>query len=125
VARPFAVSPDGRLVAGMTREELIALYPTDGSHRARAVTAARRGEVPIQWSSDGRWLYVYRPTELPLRVVRVNIAEGTRDNWKEFAPADPAGVYRISPVLITPSGNAYAYNALRALNDLYVGEGLK
>jgi len=58
-------------------------------------------------------------------VHRVTLATGTRELWREFAPADPAGVYRISPVIITPSGHSYAYNALRTLNDLYVAEGLQ
>ena len=123
--RPFAVSPDGRQVAGMTNEGLVAIYPTDGSMRAKLVTGAHRGEIPIQWSSDGRWLYVYRPTALPSQVVRVSINEGTRDEWRHFSPTDPAGLYRIAPVLITPSGDAYAYSALRVLNDLYVVEGVK
>lgn len=125
VARPFAVSPDGRYVAGLNRAEMIVLYPLDGSQRATTVRGVRKGEIPIQWSSDGRSLYVYDPTALPARVVRVTMSDGSRDQWREFAPADPAGVYRVSPVLITPGGNAYAYNALQTLNDLYVAEGLR
>ena len=123
--RPFAVSPDGRFVAGMSEDEIITLYPTDGTLRSTKPPGVRKGEVPIQWSADGRWLYVYRPTVLPSRVYRIHLGDGTRESWKEFAPSDPAGVYRIAPVLITPSGNAYAFNALRTLNDLYVAEGLK
>ena len=123
--RPFAVAPDGRYVAGMTRDATIALYPTDGSLRSTPVRGAKKGEIPIQWSADGRWLYVYRPTTLPAHVVRINLSDGSRETWKEFAPADPAGVYKISPVLISRSGHAYAYNALRTLNDLYVADGLK
>ncbi|HUP49845.1 MAG TPA: serine/threonine-protein kinase [Thermoanaerobaculia bacterium] len=123
--RPFAVSPDGRRVAGMNRAETIVLYPTDGSLRSTPVRGARKGEIPIQWSADGRSLYVYQPTALPARIVRIDLGDGSRDHWREFAPADPAGVYRISPVVITRNGNAYAYNALRTLNDLYVAEGLR
>ena len=123
--RAFSVSPDGRFVAGMSRDEMIVLYPTDGSLTATPVRGVRRGEVPIEWSSDGRSLYVYRPTALPAAVVRINLADGSRDAWREFAPEDPTGVYRISPVVMTRSGNAYAYNALRTLNDLYVAEGLR
>ncbi|HUP44124.1 MAG TPA: serine/threonine-protein kinase, partial [Thermoanaerobaculia bacterium] len=124
-ARPFAVAPNGRYVAGMNRAESIVLYPLDGSLRATPVRGARKGEIPIQWSGDGRWLYVYDPTEMPARVVRVHLTDGGRDEWRVFAPDDPAGVYRIAPVLITPNGNAYAYNALQTLNDLYVAEGLR
>lgn len=123
--RPFAVSPDGRFVAGTTKEESIALYPTDGSWKSVAVPGVEKGEVPIQFSRDGQSLYVYRPTTLPARVYRVRLSDGTRVLWKQFAPADPAGVYRIAPVFMTTDANSYAYNALRTLSDLYVAEGLE
>ena len=123
--RPFAVSPDGRQVAGMSRDGLIVLYPTGGAIRSNPVRGVRPGEVPIQWSADGQSLYVYNPTSLPARIFRIDMADGSRHEWRQFAPSDPAGVYRISPVLITPHGHAYAYNALRTLNDLYIAEGFE
>jgi WD40 repeat protein len=123
-SRAFAVSPDGRIVAGMSAEETIMLYAMDGSGGA-ALPGAVKGEIPIQWSADGASLFVYEPTSLPARVSRVTAATGTRELWKEFTPADPAGVTRIAPVLLTPDAGAYAYNAIRALSDLYVVEGVK
>ena len=122
--REFAVSPDGRFVAGVSAEETIVLYAIDGSS-ATPVASAEKGEVPIQWSADGAALYVYRPTALPARVFRITLATGAREPWKELLPADPAGVYKISPLLITPDGGGYAYTARRTLNDLYVVEGLR
>jgi Tol biopolymer transport system component len=121
--RPFAVSSDSRYVAGMTADETIALYPIDGGQPI-PVSAAEKGEVPISWSADNSAIYVYRPNALPARVIRINLASGARDLWKEFSPADPAGIYKISPVMITPNGSSYAYNALRTTSDLYVAEGL-
>ena len=123
-ARAFAVSPDGRHVAGMSREETIAIYPVDGG-AAVPVPGVEKGEIPIEWSADGASLLVHRPTALPARVYRVTLATGTRELWRELAPNDLAGVYRISPVLITPNGDAWAYNAMRTLADLYVAEGLR
>ncbi len=122
--RPFAVSHDGRYTAGMNADETIVLYPNDGS-AAAPVPGVEKGEIPMQWATDNNSLFVYRPTALPVRIYRVTIATGQRVLWKELAPADPAGVYRIAPVLITPDGTQYAYNAVRALSDLYVAEGVK
>ncbi len=122
--RAFVVSPDGRFVAGMNKEQTLVLYPIDGGE-ARPVTGVEKGEVPVQWSADGASLLVYRPTALPARVFRIDLATGARELWKEFTPADPAGVYRIAPVLVTPDGGAWAYNAVRTLSDLYVAEGLR
>ena len=123
--RPFAVSPDGRTVAGMTQQETIALYPVTGGASATALPNALKGEVPVTFSSDGGWLYVYRPNSLPAQVFRINLQSGARELWKQFSPTDPAGVYKISPVAVTPDGAAYAYSALRTLSDLYVAEGLR
>jgi hypothetical protein len=123
--RPFAVSPDGRYVAGMTSQQTIAIYAVDGAAPPINVNGVEPGEVPIQWSSDAAALLVYRPTALPAQVFRVNLATGARELWKEFTPTDPAGVYKIAPICVTAEGNAYAYDALRMLSDMYVADGLR
>jgi serine/threonine protein kinase len=122
--RPFAVSPDGRLAAGMTAQQTIALYSIDGSAPPANVAGVEPGEVPIQWSADAASLFVYHPTALPAQVYRVNLTTGAREPWKQFTPTDPAGVYKITPICIAPDGSAYEYDALRILSDLYVADGL-
>ena len=122
--RSFAVSPDARFVAGMNAEQSVALYPLDGS-APLPVAGAEKGEIPIQFSADGTQLYVYRPTELPARVHLVTLATGERTFWRELAAADPAGVYKIAPVTITPDGSAHAYTAMRVLSELYLAEGVR
>ncbi|MBV8517964.1 MAG: protein kinase [Acidobacteria bacterium] len=117
--RAYAVSPDGRYVAAMNANELATIYAIDGKP-ATPVVGVEKGEIPIQWSADGASLLVYRPTSLPAQVYRVTLATGTRELWKEFAPADRAGVYKIAPVAVTPDSNGYAYNGMRMLSDLYV-----
>jgi|GEM_PF-553091 len=123
-SRTFAVSPDGRFVAGMSKDETIVIYAVDGS-APTPVASAEKGEVPLQWSADGASLFVYRPTSLPARVFRITLATGAREPWKEFMPADPAGVYKIAPIVITPDAGGYAYTASRVLSDLYAVEGLR
>jgi Tol biopolymer transport system component len=121
--RSFAIAPDGRFVAGMTAQSTIALYPVDGT-APTPVNGAEPGEIPIQFSADGTSLFVYRPTTLPARVNRVTLATGQRDLARELTASDPAGVYKIAPVAITPDGSAYAYTALRVLSELYLTEGV-
>jgi len=123
--RPFAVSPDGRFVAGVTAQQTIAMYSIDGSVQASDVAGAATGEIPITFSADGTMLYVYRPTVVPAKIVRIKLATGAREDWKTFTPADPAGVYKINPVFITPDGTAYVYDALRTQSELYVAEGVR
>jgi serine/threonine protein kinase/Tol biopolymer transport system component len=123
--RPFAVSPDGTAVAGMTAQRTIAIYPVDRKTPPAPVAGTQSGEIPVQWSADGTALFVYRPEAIPAQVTKIILATGAREPWKQFMPADPAGVYRIAPVCITPNASAYAYNALRTTSDLYVAEGLR
>jgi hypothetical protein len=73
---------------------------------------------------DGRGIFVYDPNALPARVYRLNFDTGAREPWKEFMPQDPAGVYKIEPVLATPDGSGYAYTARRTISELYVAEAL-
>jgi len=124
-SRPFAITPDGRFVAGMTAQQTMALYSIDGSAQPAPIAAAEKGEVPITFSGDGTLLYVYRPTAMPAQIVRITLATGAREAWKQLAPPDPGGVYKISPVFITPDAAAYAYDALKTQSDLYVVEGLQ
>jgi hypothetical protein len=63
--------------------------------------------------------------EVPARVTRVEIETRKREAWKSLIPADPAGVERISNVLVTPDAKSYACCFTRLLSDLFVVDGLK
>jgi Tol biopolymer transport system component len=119
-----AISPDGTLVAAISPSRQVTLYPADGG-TPRPVAGLLPGELPTQWTADGKFLYVLRHTELPAHVFRVELATGRRELWKELGPADRAGATGLGHVLITPDGSWYVYNFRRALSDLYLVEGLK
>jgi hypothetical protein len=118
-----AISPDGRLVAAIEKS-LIVLYPTEGGSPT-PVPGVKPGDVPTRWTPDGRFLYVYRRDELPVRVYRVDVASGSKELWKTIGPADPAGVTGLAHLMFTTDGHSYAYNYLRSLSDLYLVDGLK
>jgi serine/threonine protein kinase/Tol biopolymer transport system component len=118
------VSPDGKLVAVRGPDQRLYLYPIAGSEPA-AIPGLTADDTPTAWSSDGRFLYVYRRRELPARVYRLEVATGRKELWKELMPFDAAGVTAISPPLVTPDGKTYAYGYIRTLSDLYLVEGLK
>ncbi len=119
--RPFAeegmratlVSPDGREIAGSTREGLHLIYRADGEGKPRAIEGTDAGDFLVQWSADGKSIFLRGFEERPLTVYRVDLATGKRERWKELAPPDMAGFveFGVGPkgVRVTPDGRFYAY----------------
>ncbi len=118
------ISPDGKRVAVIGPDRKRYLYPLEGGEPA-PVPGLDAEETPAGWSGDGRFLYVFRRRDVPVRVFRLDVATGKKELWKELAPADGAGIVDVAPVIPTPDGQAYVYGYSRTLSDLYVVEGLK
>ena len=105
------------------------LFPIQGGE-GQPVPALRPGDIPLQWSSDGRFVYTVDSVEglrpAAIDVFRVEITTGDRVLWKTLSPSDPVGVEDMrGTVAITPDAQAYCYSYLRRLGDLYVVDGLK
>jgi hypothetical protein len=135
---PRAITPDGVSLAGKAavRDDNIVLgragaawmlFPIRGGD-AQPVQALTTEDIPVQWSSDGRYVYtVENPTlRTPaVNVFRVELATGGRVLWKTLAPSDPVGVEDMRlTVAITPDAQAYCYSYMRRLGDLFVVDGL-
>jgi len=120
----FAISPDGKVVAAIGADRKAMLYPVEGGE-ARPIRGLEEKEFPLRFSADGRSLYLWKRGDVPARVTRLDLESGKREAWKDLLPADPAGVERISNVLVTPDGKGYAYCYARLLSDLFVVEGLR
>jgi hypothetical protein len=120
----LALSADGSKVAGIGPDGLAYVYSLTGGAPI-PVPDFQVGEQPIEWSSDGKSLYVYRPGEFPAKVTNLDLTTGKRTLWRSLAPADPAGVSQIGPIVMTPDGKSYIYGYHRVLSDLYIVEGLK
>ena len=120
----LALAPDGSQVAGVGPDGNAYLYSLTGG-ATKTVPGFLPSEQPIEWSADGKALYVYRPGEFPAKVYQLDLATGKRTLWRSLAPADPAGVSQIGPIVMTPDGVSYIYGYHRTLSDLYLVEGLK
>ncbi len=112
----------------------VALGPVDGKmwlytpkgEPLRAVGGLAESDVPLQWESGGRALFLGSLDSLPARVWRLDLATGRRTLWKEFWPADTVGVMRLNNLCLSPDGRTYAYSFMRVLtSDLYLMEGWK
>jgi DNA-binding winged helix-turn-helix (wHTH) protein len=118
-------SVDGRLAAGLCPEkETLCTYPVGGGD-PRPIPGLAAGAHVAGWDSGGR-LYVSRRASVPVeRVFRVDPETGKQEPWAEVAPPDITGVVRISRIVVSRSGNAYAYSYQRRLADLYVVENIR
>jgi hypothetical protein len=120
----YAVSPDGAWVAAKAIGSAPTLFPVDRGE-ARVIPGLDDSEIPVQWTADGKTLYVYRSGELPARVSLVNVGDGLRRPWRDLTPSDTAGVFGVDYLAITPGGRGYVYSYRRLLSSLYVFEGLQ
>ncbi len=120
--RNVVMMPDGKSVALVaTASGSCFLQPIEGAGaRPIPCPTGRVGGV----SSDGRTWYV-REGGIPAQLYRADILSGRKELWKEVAPPDAAGTYRMDNFLVTPDGKTYVYTYRRILSDLYLIEGLK
>jgi hypothetical protein len=105
------------------------LYPIRGGD-GQPVPALEAGDMPVQWSHDGRYVYIVDnlqgPASPAVDVFRVELATGVRVLWKTLTPPDPVGVESMrATVLITPDARSYCYSYMRRLGDLFVINGLE
>jgi hypothetical protein len=127
--RHAAARPDGKAVlAAAQLGRQWSLFPVEGGDPL-AIPALGDADEPLQWSADGRVLYVaHRSMSTPetaADVYRVEIATGRRDLFKKLSPPDPAGVEWIERIVLTPDGRSYCYTYRQTFGTLYVAEGLK
>jgi hypothetical protein len=122
------LSNDGTLLAafksGQTGSHTLTIYPVDGGASFPTV-GLRAGEVPIRFAAGDRHLFVYDRDRLPAQIFKVDYRTGERTLFREFTPADPAGIAGFVWVVMSPDGRIVAYNYTRALGTVYQISGLK
>jgi len=118
------VSPDGKSVVATGPDRRLAIYPIE-TGEPRPVPGLDPDDVPVQWTPDGKALYVYRPSAPPLRVEKVDVATGRRTLWKEMSPSDPSGVDQVGPIVVAPDESSYVYSYRRGLDELFLATGLR
>ena len=123
------LSPDGRTIAAVDRYGEYYLCSVDEQTEPRPLAGYLDGDVLLQWSADGRFLFVREEGNLVLRIHKLDLSTGTRQFWKEFVPPNPTMVTDIGSdpgqVRITPDGKAYAYTYWTFEGELYLAQGLK
>ena len=110
------LSPDGQTLATVDRYGEYYLYPVDGGSQPQPLSGYRDGDVLLQWSADGRFLFIREAGNLVLRLHRLELSTGDRQFWKELVPPDPTVLVDIGSdpgqVRISRDGTSYALHVL-------------
>ena len=126
----FAVappSPDGRHLAAWTPKGEPVLVEVE-SGAMQPLGGLEWGDKPVQWTSDGRALWVARDARAPSmgwELFRLALSTKKLTHVSHVGPADTVGVQMMREGFITPDGNTYVFDLHQTLDELYVIEGLR
>ena len=79
--------------------------------------------MPIEYTADGKGVFVGHRTSTGWSVRRYDLATARETPWKDIVANDLAGL-RLSQIYMTPDGRSYVHSYSRLLVDLYVAQGL-
>jgi Tol biopolymer transport system component len=106
------VSPDGKSVITLQPDTTYYIQPLNGE-AAKPIPGLESGDEPIQWSDDGRAVYVIGSGEFATKIYRVDLATGNRREWKTIDPPNKVGLVGLETnqggILITPDGKVSVY----------------
>ena len=117
-------SPDGKMVAVYTAEQKTVLYPLGGGE-PRPVPQLTPEDAVAGWGADGRALLVWRQSQMPVRLERLDLASGRRTLVREISPADRSAVIGINAIALSPDEKSYAYGYTRDVSQVFTVDGVK
>jgi Tol biopolymer transport system component len=120
-----ASSPDGEWLAVEGPDREMSLVPVDGAASPRPVRGWAKEWTALQWSADGRSLFITNETEVPMSIRKLDLETGRTELVRTLVPPDKAGVQPIAAPIVTRDGRTYAYTYIRLLGDLYVAKGVQ
>jgi hypothetical protein len=122
------VSPDGKSVISLDPYGSYYIQSIDARKSETPVKGLEPREEPIQWSADGRALYVRGVGDFETKIYRVEIASGRRRIWKQIVPPNPVGLVGIEVkpggVIITPDGRVCVYTYWSTSEELLLMDSL-
>jgi Tol biopolymer transport system component len=122
-----AISTDGKHVVARGPEGRYYACSLEGGDPVAIPGITQAADNVVGWVSGDRSIYVRRgsSTTLPARVVRIDLATGREEKWRDLLPADSAGLNGIVGIRVTPDGAHYAYSYYRSLSNLYLAQGIR
>ena len=106
------VSPDGKRVITLQPDGTYYIQFLNGGE-PKEIPGLESDDEPIQWSDDGRAVFVKAAGDFATRIYRVDLATGRRREWSNIDPPNKVGHVglEVNPggILITPDGKVCIY----------------
>jgi serine/threonine protein kinase/Tol biopolymer transport system component len=122
------VSPDGKRVIVLDPYGVYYIQSIGDAASATTVKGLETGDEPIQWSADGRALYVKAAGDFATKLYRVEITSGRRTMWREIVPSNKVGLVGLEAkpggITITPDGKLCVYTYWTTSHELFLMDGL-
>lgn len=118
-----SASPDGHILAISEDGRALLYAPRETGAPQREIKLAQN-EAPSGWTADGKSIYAFDAFAKPPAIVRIDLASGRRQFWKQL-PTPSETQAKGEGLVITPDGESYAYTYSRHLSDLYLVQGLR
>jgi eukaryotic-like serine/threonine-protein kinase len=118
------VSPDGNSILAMGDESKRMIFPVTGG-AAQTVSWLAPDEIVTQWTADSRGVLVFRQSQIPAVVQRVDLATGHRTNACELAAGDRMGALQVLNASFSSDEKSYAYAYFKNISHLAWVEGVK
>jgi Tol biopolymer transport system component len=118
------VTPDSKYLLAVDGERKRWLYPLAGGDPVPFPVKLDDNDVAVRFEPDGKSILVMHGG-VPAKIARISLDTSRRQEVRQIAPSDPAGVQGIIAVRFSADGKSYAYSYMRSLSDLWVVDGLK
>ncbi len=118
------VSPDGKnLLVASSAGEFI-LYPAGGGE-GRPVPGTASDDEALAWARDGTSILVSHPSDIPLRIERLDLSTGRRELVRTIGPTDLGGVLSVMAPAMSADEKSYTYTYSKTISQLFLVEGAR
>jgi hypothetical protein len=118
------VSPDGTQLVATDSKGAMGIYPVTGAAgaaAARPVPGTSADDAAIGWMSDGKSVLIATHWwEVPLKIQKVDLPTGRREDVATLRPGELTGAVQIIQTPFTPDGKSYAYAVRRMASHLFL-----
>jgi eukaryotic-like serine/threonine-protein kinase len=122
-------SPDGKWLVGYGKDKRSVLIDVESGDE-KPLRELAPGDLPLQWTADGKALWLIRrpaPNSaiVGVELFRYELATGKSVRVGSLDPPDPVGMHHIKEGVLTPDGKHYVYTVNQQLDELFLLEGVR